>query len=373
MRHSAAGSCDIETTSRSVVPPLGRRSLASKTALTVAVRSPRWILEPGYRPRAVANSRGTTRSRAPVHSCDGHMTSSAPGLTRATVASCMLRPETGRLEGFPTGPPATTLGDSRSASHTLGSRAAWPSPDSAGLATKTLPPASSIRATSSRLASTASASPTAGTTITAARRATRTNDRDQSATEFRRASCPMDPSLQRCRSGRSIPEPSAGEQEYAVTSPGGVEVVGHEDERPILRKGRQQDVDDLPRRRLVELTGWFICDDDKRIHDEGPGNGDTLKLPAGEALRLVRGDRCKPHSGYGGFGVIEGLASRRSSSEASHRHVVSAATATDRIGRLLDERDFSLLAGITTGHANMPGVRLEGTGYAEGQRGLAGT
>ena len=62
-------------------------------------------------------------------------------------------------------------------------------------------------------------------------------------------------------------------------------VRDHDDRLAELAVEPVEQVEDLLRRRAVEVAGRLVGDDDRRVGDQRPRDRDALLLPAGELVR----------------------------------------------------------------------------------------
>ena len=82
---------------------------------------------------------------------------------------------------------------------------------------------------------------------------------------------------------------AVGEEEHAMRDGRGACVVGHHDDRLAVFVDRAaQELEDLPARRRVEVSGGLVREENRRLRDERAGDGDTLLLPARQLRRPVR-------------------------------------------------------------------------------------
>ena len=131
--------------------------------------------------------------------------------------------------------------------------------------------------------------------------------------------------------------------------------MGHENEGgpPVALQGEQQ-VNDLPTRRLVEIACGLVGDENRRIGRNGPGDGDALLLAARELGGIVveavaEADglefRLGPCMGFGLVGEFEGqrhvLQGRHGRHEVEGlKHDADAPTAKPRQGILVEAAEI---------------------------------
>lgn len=102
--------------------------------------------------------------------------------------------------------------------------------------------------------------------------------------------------LLECQSGERlcdifVDDPTIGDDHSATDAPCHIAVVGDHQDRFALIDQPFEEGEHLLRRFRVEVAGWLIGKNDRRVVGEGAGNGDALLLPAGyggwQFMRLV--------------------------------------------------------------------------------------
>ena len=126
---------------------------------------------------------------------------------------------------------------------------------------------------------------------------------------------------------------------------GNVVLVGdHDDGAPFAVQFGQQRHDLRPGFG-IQVAGGFIRQDEHRIVDQGAGDGDPLRLPAGEFLRLMvdavpQADRLQRGDG---FLALFGLAEVQVAVvEHGQHHVFDGGGAGQQVVTLEDEPDFAV-------------------------------
>ena len=85
-------------------------------------------------------------------------------------------------------------------------------------------------------------------------------------------------------------EPALVHDHDAVRVGDRAEPVGNDEGRAVLEE-QVEGLVDLVLGLGVDLAGGFVEDEDRRVAEDGPGDGDPLPLPAGERRPVLADDR----------------------------------------------------------------------------------
>src|SRR5208282_94387 len=89
----------------------------------------------------------------------------------------------------------------------------------------------------------------------------------------------------------------------AVSKLRDIGLVGYEDDGVAAGVELVEEGHDLEAGLGVKVAGGLIGEDDRRVVDQGAGNGDALALAAGELVGLVHHARFQAHIGEGLLGA----------------------------------------------------------------------
>jgi hypothetical protein len=127
--------------------------------------------------------------------------------------------------------------------------------------------------------------------------------------------------------------------DLALRRRGDARVVGDEHDRPTVRVQRAQDVEDVMAGLRVEVAGRLVGEDDRRVGDDGPGDGDPLLLAAGQLPRLVPEAVAEAEPLEGLAGARLALAARDALVQQRRRDVLERRGPRQEVVGLEDEAD----------------------------------